>query len=248
MEQEYVEPPLIVSVFLVVFFLAIVYAIFLGIYKLIKYYVDSFTNKTYYNRNLLVLASKIIKADGVVNKEEQDFVRKYFINKYGKNKANRAFRQLKEVTLDKVSTEETCKKVYDLLTYNERFKFVEFLFSIAYSSGTITTEEELEIRKIASYLHLSRKDYTYLRSIFIKSNQKKTTVNYRKSYDYIYETLGLKESASDFEIKKAYRNLVKQFHPDRLENPTNEDVKVAKEKFQEIQNAYQKIKKQRGIS
>ncbi len=43
-----------------------------------------------------------------------------------------------------------------MFTYQERFNFVKFLFSIAYSNGKVTQEEELEIRKIASYLYLRK--------------------------------------------------------------------------------------------
>ena len=60
--------------------------------------------------------------------------------------------------------------------------------------------------------------------------------------DY-YEVLGVTKTASGEEIKKAYRKLAMQYHPDR--NPGN---KAAEEKFSRINVAYEKIKKQRGMN
>lgn len=244
-QEDSVYPAMFLGILTIVMFIALVCFIIYGIYSFIKSYTDFFINKKYYNRNLLILASKIIKADGVINKIEQGFVRKYFIKNYGKRKANKAFIQFKKITLDSVSIEETCKKVYDLLTYQERFDFIKFLFGIAYSDGKVTKGEELEIRKIASYLHLRKKEYLYLKSLFLKDFNKKQPSNYFQASNYNYETLGLLKSVTDIEIKNAYRTLVKKYHPDKLINKTKEDIIVAKEKFQKIQEAYQKIKEER---
>jgi len=59
-----------------------------------------------------------------------------------------------------------------------------------------------------------------------------------------YEVLGVKEDASDEEIKKAYRELVKKYHPDQYrDNPL---AKLAEEKLREINEAYDMIMKQRS--
>lgn len=246
--QEEAKSYLLPSILAIVLMTASILSIIGATYGIVKYYINRFLNKRYYNRNLLVLASKIVKANGIVNNVEIEFVRKYFISNYGKQKTNRAFRQFKKVILDKTSIEKTCKKVCNLLTYSERFDFIEFLFSIASSDGEVTQDEELEIRKIASYLYLSKKDYNYLQSIFFKTYSQKNATSYSQAYDYDYEILGVLESATNSEIKSAYRKLAKKYHPDKLVNATEADKKVAKEKFQKIQLAYEKIKKIRAIN
>lgn len=246
MEEEYIDPPLLVSITAILLVIAVIISIIGATYGIIKHYVDAYLNKKYYNRNLLALASKVIKADGTANKVEIKFVRNYFISNYGERKAKKAFRQFKGLILDKVSTEKTCKKVLGLFTYNERFDFIEFLFGIAYSDGEVTQDEELVIREIASYLYLKKDDYQHLHSIFFKRyHQQSYSSNYYQNNDYKYEDLGLSESATDSEIKKAYRALAKKYHPDKFQNASEEDKQASKEKFQKIQLAYERIKKQR---
>jgi molecular chaperone DnaJ len=59
-----------------------------------------------------------------------------------------------------------------------------------------------------------------------------------------YEVLGVKETASDAEIKRAYRELVKKYHPDQYrDNPLS---KLAEEKLREVNEAYDEIMRQRA--
>ena len=62
-----------------------------------------------------------------------------------------------------------------------------------------------------------------------------------------YETLGLESTASDDDIKKAYRKMAVKHHPDKFNQSGEEQLKAAKEKFQKIQEAYEQIKKERGL-
>ena len=68
-----------------------------------------------------------------------------------------------------------------------------------------------------------------------------------KETNSAYKILGIEPTATDEEVKKAYREMAKKNHPD-LVNNLGEDVRqAAVKKFQEINDAYETIKKQRGL-
>ena len=62
-----------------------------------------------------------------------------------------------------------------------------------------------------------------------------------------YKILEIDKSATNDEVKRAYRKMVKKYHPDKLINLGDEHLKGAKEKFQSIQDAYEKIKSEKGF-
>ena len=62
-----------------------------------------------------------------------------------------------------------------------------------------------------------------------------------------YKILEITKSSTDDEVKKAYRKMVKKYHPDKLQGLGEEHLKGANEKFQSIQSAYEKIKNERGM-
>ena len=64
--------------------------------------------------------------------------------------------------------------------------------------------------------------------------------------DY-YDILGASKDSSAAELKKAYRKMAAAHHPDKVAHMGEEYLKGAKEKFQQIQDAYEAIKKRRGI-
>lgn len=183
--------------------------------------------------SLLVLASVVIKSDGDVDKRELDFVRTHFTDLYGKERANRAFKLFNGVIKKDVSTRQVCMQIREHMSHSSRLQLIHFLFGIAQADEIVQASEEEAIRKIAGYLYINDRDYESIKAMF-----------YNEA-DAAYKILEIEKEASVDEIKKAYRRMAKKYHPDRLQDIGEEHLKVAKEKFQSIQNAYEKLKEER---
>lgn len=186
--------------------------------------------------SLLILSSIVIKADGSQDQRELDFVRQQFVSMYGKERANKAFRLFKEVNKQQnISTRQVCLQIKRMMGHPSRLQLLHFLFGIAKADGIVIDDEEKSIYTLAGYLGISSSDYNRIKAMFYNSR------------DNAYKILGLEKTASVEDIKKAYRNLVKKYHPDKVAHLGKEHQKGAEEKFKQIQKAYEQIQKERGF-
>lgn len=186
--------------------------------------------------SLLVLSSYVIKSDGKVDKRELDYVRAYFVKMYGKERANSAFRLFNEIVKNNsVSLHQVCLQIKANLDHSSRLQLIHFLFGIALSDGQADKSEIDTIAKISGYLNVSLRDFESIKSMFIATT------------DAAYRILEIDKNASDQEVKKAYRKMVKKYHPDKLESLGPEHRRGAEEKFIAVQEAYEKIVKERGL-
>jgi DnaJ like chaperone protein len=186
--------------------------------------------------SLLILASIVIKADGKVDERELDFVRAQFVGMYGKERANHAFKLFSEIIKKEVSAHQVCGQIRQHMPHASRLQLLHFLFGIAKADQHVSESEVTEIKKIANYLNINLNDFESIKAMFYDET------------DSAYKMLEITKSATENEVKKAYRKMAKKYHPDKLQGLGDEHIKGAKDKFLQIQNAYEKIKKERGIS
>ncbi|MEN8764810.1 MAG: TerB family tellurite resistance protein [Wenyingzhuangia sp.] len=186
--------------------------------------------------SLLFLAAVVIKSDGKILQKELDYVRQYFVQMYGKQRANNAFKLFKGIVNDtSLSTQEVCYQIRNHMTIESRVQLIHFLFSIAKSDGHIAKIELETIQDISNYLLVSQTSFDALKAMFY---------NHTES---AYQILEVSKSDDNDRIKKSYRRLVKLHHPDKLSHLGKEHLKGAQEKFLKIQQAYETLKKERGF-
>ena len=111
------------------------------------------------------------------------------------------------------------------------------MFGIAKADGLVNALEIESIRKMAVYLYISNRDFESIKAMFYKKNDSKTA----------YKILEIEKTATNDEVKKAYRKMVKKHHPDKVRHLGEEYQKGAEDKFRNIQKAYEQIQKERGI-
>ena len=122
------------------------------------------------------------------------------------------------------------------LTYEERLQLLRFLAMIAQSDGNVHPKEIDALKEVATAMGLS--------AIEVDSmlNLGKNTI------DAAYKVLEIDPTASDDEVKAAYRKLALKHHPDRVASLGEDIHKAAEEKFRQINEAKDQIYKARGLS
>ena len=186
--------------------------------------------------SLLILSSIVIKADGKQDQRELDFVRQQFVGMYGKERANRAFKLFKEVNKQKnISTRQVCLQIRQMMDHPSRLQLIHFLFGIAKADGLVTEDEVRAIHTISGYLGIGISDFESIKAMFFSSS------------DNAYKILEIDKTATNDEIKKAYRTMAKKYHPDKVIHLGEEHRKGAEEKFRKVQEAYEILQKERGF-
>ena len=140
--------------------------------------------------------------------------------------------------------------------------FLEIQIQAAYGDGTMHKAEETALRSISRRLGISAAEfkaieymvraasaYTQQQQGYRSGGQRWTEQPRRPSAGDAYKVLGVEASASDAEVKKAYRRLISRHHPDKLASSglPEEMMKMAAEKTHEIKQAYDTIKESRGM-
>ena len=194
-----------------------------------------------YELSLLILSSLVIKSDGKIVKAELDYVKKFFINTFGVQKANKyfeIFNKLNKQSLDS-QLRPVCQQLNSYVNHASRLQIIHFLFGVSASDNEIHPSEIELINRIAGYLNVNQYDFESIKSMFL-------TKGSTNSLDKWFAILEIDKNASDVEIKKAHRKMVIKYHPDKLQGVSDDIVKLAEDKFLLVQQAYENIMKSRS--
>jgi DnaJ like chaperone protein len=186
--------------------------------------------------SLLVLLSAVMKADGKVLKSELDFVKKYFLDNFGPDASREAMILLRDILKQPVPLRDVCTQIHNNVDYPSRLQLIHLLFGVAYADGVVSPEELNVISDIAGFLGISSQDYESIKAMFVININNYFTI------------LEVEPTATNEEIKKAYRTLAIKHHPDKVGYLGDDVRRNAEQKFQKITEAYDKIKKERGFN
>jgi len=176
-------------------------------YFLVQEIIDNRPNADVFELLILRLASLLIQADGIVEKNEVLFTRKFFINKFGQRKSDTLFKELKNSNTIPDDLDGVVVMLRSIMHPNQYFGVLTFMFSLALSDGNFAVEEEKLIYKVGKGFGFSLDKLNEIKAQFIKPKRANTTE--RTKY---LNTLGLKATASKEDIKSTYRRLAKEYH------------------------------------
>ena len=204
-------------------------------------YSKSYTKKAYSTQpndfalSLMVLVAAVMKADGKVLKSELDYVKNFLNKQFGSQKTQQHLLTLREILKKEVPVEDICSQIRTYTVLSARIQLLHLLFGVANADESISVDELTVISKISSYLGIPPNDFNSIKAMFIKQTGSD------------FKILEITENASEDDIKKAYRRMAVKYHPDKVSHMGEEFQHSAKEKFQKVQQAYENIKKSKGI-
>ena len=187
--------------------------------------------------SLLVLIACVMKADGKVLKSEVNFVKPFLVKTYGEEGAKEALQILKKLLQQNIDVVEVSRQIARNVNYSTRLEIIHMLLDLANADGDFATQEQTVIEQIAAAMTISPKDLDSLASMYRKT----------KDPNWAYTALEIEPSASDDEVKKAYRRMAMKYHPDKVANAGEEIKQQATDKFRTINEAYEHIKLLRGM-
>lgn len=208
-------------------------------------------------QTLFQLMGRLAKSDGQVTQDEIEvantIMERLRLPAHAKRQAQELFKEGKSEEFDVDAALKRFRQVVGAGIL--RRSLIEVLLVSAYADGHLSLEEKTLLGQICNKLGMSESEFNQIHE------QVKRQAHFHQGYQQqsqgqsspdllksAYEVLGVEESATDAEVKKAYRKLMSQNHPDKLsaQGLPDEMIELAKERTQEIQSAYEMVKKSRG--
>lgn len=209
------------------------------------------TNMEYTRDNLLeayiCLGARLIQADREEAGAKVRFMNEHF-NKYFPSQNYDFADSLRFSYQNPIQVKTVSQWMKLNMHYDKRMQVLYFLVGLCYVDGSMNSRESTLLNEIVDVLEITPKDYQSILSVYFQRYHRTEEPKKYTSQAAIRlscEILGVSEIASLDEIKKAYRQMAKKHHPDRFVTESPEQQRIALERFQEIQKAYEILEKHR---
>lgn len=194
------------------------------------------TQRGDFNVSLLILIAAVMRANNKVVVSELDFIRRFLLARFGERETRRQLLLLRQILKQKIDITGVCQQIHRFMIYSERLQLLHFLWGISASDGRSEQAERNLLEQVAIWIGIKPADAESIKAMFVRDS------------GYGYRILEISPDASDDEVKKAYRSLAIKYHPDKVSHLGEEIQKAAKEKFQNVNAAYNEIRKQRQMA
>jgi len=187
------------------------------------------------------MLAKVAQADGRISPEEIQAVEDFMANELNLTPESKRFAvEIFETAINSpMAFQDFAGQFYHQFHNQPRLLdlMIDVLLRLSVADGALSDSEEKLISSAARTFRFSEQKYNELKA------------RYAPDFEKYYAILGIHSRASDDEIKRQYRRLVKEYHPDKIASKglPEEFNKFANDKFREIQDAYDAVKQERGL-
>jgi DnaJ like chaperone protein len=190
--------------------------------------------------SLFSILGKLSKIDGVVTKDEigvvQNFIAGMPIDETERQFARRIFNEAKN---SPYLIDDFASQLYRMVKNQPTLlvSYFDLLFRIVAADGTFHPAEQAALKRVKEIFHISDNQFEDIQAAYFDDIAKH------------YKMLNCTPESTDEEIKSSYKKLVKDFHPDVIisKGLPEEFIEFASDRFREIQNSYEKIRKERNF-
>ena len=208
---------------------------------------------------LLIFTTAVVKSDnGKMVRSELDFVKSYLLRILGAERTQEALLVLRDMLDKEFNYYAVAQEFGRKSSIHEKLTMLQFLFGLAATDGTVAQAEMDTIRFISNGMGISDRDFESLKAMFFGwqgnfggggySSSSSTHYRPAQNIENDYKVLEIEHTASDDEVKKAFRKQAMKHHPDKVNHLGDDIRKAAEERFAKLNEAYERIKKARGMS
>ena len=209
--------------------------------------------QTVFLETVFISMGKLAKADGRVSEEEIAHVEQ-FMQKLGMTAEHRqqAIAWFNQGTAPEFDIEQAFRKFMSVCGHTRNLKemLLIYLIVMALADGHYHLAEEKLLSDIAGHLGYGPEAFKRLLDMVVNQTHfAGGQVSTEAALDDAYKALGVTKDNTDAEIKRAWRKLMSQYHPDKLmgQGMPDDMIKMATEQAKDIQLAYDLIKKKRNL-
>lgn len=187
--------------------------------------------------SIIVLIACVMKADGQVLKSEVNFIKPFLVRTFGEQGAKQALMLIKELLQKDIDPVVVSQQIGQHTNYSTRLELIHLLLQVANADGDLNQQELAIIQQIVTNIGIQNADFQSILALYQR----------HKDANWAYTALEISPSATNEEVKKAYRRMAMKYHPDKVANAGEEIRNQATEKFRGINEAYEYIKAQRKL-
>ncbi len=187
---------------------------------------------------LVAILTKISMADGSMSEAERKTIHNFFSRglHYGGMELRFIDAMIAETQRVDPDLYEVCKVFDQFASKQQRLLLLDLVYQVVVADHVVTKGEDEAIQQIIAFLGIGKEEHEHIKSRYALA----------KKRDH-YATLGLMPTVDIKEIKRAYRQLASQYHPDKVAHLGTELVAFSEKKFKSINNAYSAIRKERNF-